>query len=91
MASVGIFLGQILFGFMGGTIGQKKAYGKELMFTMFGLLMTIGAPPSVGVSGVMAWISVFRVVTGLGIGGDYSMGNAYLSVFVLLGFSGLSV
>jgi MFS transporter, PHS family, inorganic phosphate transporter len=103
MASVGILLGQLMFGISGDAIGRKKVYGKELMITLFGLLMTIVAPPSIGASSVMAWICVFRLVTGIGIGGDYPMsstlsaentlsltrGMLISSVFVMLGFGSL--
>jgi PHS family inorganic phosphate transporter-like MFS transporter len=69
-ASLGMILGQIGFGFLGDTLGRHHVYGKELIITMFGALMCILMPwKGLSHSGVIAWMSLFRVVTGIGIGG----------------------
>lgn len=71
--SIGMILGQLLFGIFGDALGRHKVYGKELMLTMFGTLMVVVLPPNISHGGLVAWLLVFRIVTGLGIGGDYPM------------------
>jgi PHS family inorganic phosphate transporter-like MFS transporter len=69
-ASLGMIIGQIEFGLFGNTLGRHKVYGKELMITMFGAFMCILLPwKSLSHDDIIAWMSVFRVVTDLGIGG----------------------
>ena len=67
--SLGMIVGQLSFGLFGDALGRHKIYGKELILTIFGTLMVIVAPPKLSHSGIVAWLSVFRVVTGFGIGG----------------------
>lgn len=67
---VGLILGQITFGYLGDTFGRKKVYGRELMFTMFGTLMCILLPwKGLSHNGIVAWMAVWRLFTGFGIGG----------------------
>lgn len=67
--SLGMIGGQIIFGFFGDAIGRHRIYGKELIITMFGTLMTILLPwKGMSHTDIVAWISVWRVVTGFGIG-----------------------
>lgn len=67
--SVGMIIGQITFGMFGDAWGRHNIYGKELMVTIFGNLMVILLPwKSFSPQAVTAWVSVFRVVTGVGIG-----------------------
>lgn len=67
--SIGMILGQVMFGVFGDAFGRHAIYGRELMLTMFGTLLVITAPPQLGHGGIVAWVTVFRVVTGFGIGG----------------------
>ena len=64
-----MIVGQLTFGLFGDALGRHKIYGKELIFTILGTLLVIVAPTSLGHTGIVAWLAVFRVVTGLGIGG----------------------
>lgn len=64
-----MIVGQLGFGLFGDALGRHKVYGKELMLTIFGTLMLIVAPTGLSHSGVVAWLAVFRIVTGFGIGG----------------------
>jgi PHS family inorganic phosphate transporter-like MFS transporter len=71
--SIGMIFGQILFGFFGDAIGRHRIYGKELIITMFGTLMCIVAPPHMSHTGIVSWLVVFRIMTGVGIGaGSFS-------------------
>jgi PHS family inorganic phosphate transporter-like MFS transporter len=68
--SLGMIVGQIGFGILGDTLGRHNVYGKELIITMLGTLLCILLPWN-GLSheGIIAWLCVFRVLTGFGIGG----------------------
>jgi MFS transporter, PHS family, inorganic phosphate transporter len=66
--SIGMIFGQILFGFFGDAIGRHRIYGKELIITMFGTLMCIVPPAHMSHTGIVTWIVVFRIITGVGIG-----------------------
>ncbi|KIW65921.1 hypothetical protein PV04_08135 [Phialophora macrospora] len=75
--SIGMVVGQLGFGILGDALGRHRIYGKELMITVLGTLMCVLMPwGGFGHHDVVAWISVFRVVTGIGIGGDYPMTSA---------------
>ncbi|KAI2634566.1 major facilitator superfamily domain-containing protein [Xylaria nigripes] len=75
--SIGMIVGQLLFGTLGDALGRHRVYGKECLFTMFGTLMVILLPwHGLSHHGVVAWLSVFRFVTGIGPGGDYPMTSA---------------
>lgn len=67
--SLGMIVGQLLFGLLGDACGRHAVYGKELMVTLLGTLLVILLPWN-GLSNqdITAWVSVFRVLTGVGIG-----------------------
>lgn len=68
--AIGMMAGQIGFGIFGDALGRHRIYGKELMITIFGTMMVILMPwKGFSHSDVLAWMSVFRIVTGFGIGG----------------------
>ena len=59
-----------LFGLFGDALGRHRVYGKELMLTLFGTMMVILMPwGDISHQSVVAWMAVFRVVTGCGTGG----------------------
>jgi PHS family inorganic phosphate transporter-like MFS transporter len=62
-------VGQLLFGVLSDVWGRHTIYGKELLLTIFGTLMVILVPwQGMSAHSVTAWVAVFRVVTGIGIG-----------------------
>ncbi len=68
--SLGMIAGQLGFGLLGDTLGRHRVYGKELIITIFGTLMVVLLPwKGLSHTGIVAWLSVWRVFTGLGIGG----------------------
>lgn len=71
--SLGMVIGQLIFGVLSDVCGRHTIYGKELIFTIFGTLMVILLPwKGMSAHSVTAWVAVFRVVTGVGIGaGEY--------------------
>ena len=77
--NLGMVVGQVVFGVLGDACGRQAIYGKELILTLFGTLMIILLPwRQFSPQAVTTWVSVFRVVTGLGIGaGTYSYIRAY--------------
>ncbi|OAP59226.1 hypothetical protein AYL99_06524 [Fonsecaea erecta] len=103
--SMGMIVGQIGFGIFGDALGRHRIYGKELMLTILGTLLVVLMPwRGFSHHDVIAWMSVFRVVTGIGIGGDYPMTSALsaeqnplhsraklvLTVFASIGLGGMS-
>lgn len=68
--SIGMICGQIGFGIFGDALGRHRIYGKELILTILGTFMVILMPwQSFNAADLVAWVGVFRLVTGLGIGG----------------------
>ncbi|RAO71611.1 uncharacterized protein BHQ10_007623 [Talaromyces amestolkiae] len=75
--SLGMIVGQIAFGTLADTWGRHVIYGKELMLTLFGTFLVILLPwKNFSASAVTTWVSVFRVVTGIGIGADYPLSSS---------------
>lgn len=72
--SIGMIFGQVLFGFFGDAIGRHRIYGKELIITMFETFMIVVAPANMSHTGIVSWLVMFRIVTGVGIGaGKFSI------------------
>ncbi len=68
--AIGMVCGQLGFGIFGDALGRHRIYGKELIVTIFGTLMVILMPwGHISHQDVVAWMTVFRIVTGFGIGG----------------------
>jgi len=73
-ANIGAFIGQFLFGYLADAIGRKNVYGKELIVIIFGTILSLSAPTNdISPNSVLIWIGVWRIVQGIGIGGDYPM------------------
>lgn len=67
---IGMLVGQLVFGFLGDTLGRHKVYGRELFFTMFGILMCTLLPwKGLSHNGIVVWLTVGRFITGIGLGG----------------------
>lgn len=72
MASVGTLIGQLVFGFMGDIFG-RKIYGFELLIIIIGTInCATSASTARGVS-VLGFLGFWRLILGIGIGGDYPM------------------
>lgn len=67
--SIGMIVGQLAFGLFGDALGRHKVYGKELIITIFGTLMLIVPPTYLGHTGIVVWLTIFRIIAGFGIGG----------------------
>ncbi|KAK7204084.1 MFS transporter [Myxozyma melibiosi] len=78
--SGGTVVGQLFFGWLADRIGRKRIYGVELLIIMIG---TIGQAlsaegPSVNIIGLLVF---WRVIMGIGIGGDYPLSSIITSEF----------
>ncbi|KAJ7503553.1 major facilitator superfamily domain-containing protein [Mycena galericulata] len=71
-ANIGCVVGQITFGLAGDVFGRKAVYGIEMMVTTVATILIISGPLSLG-TGLFTYITVFRAIMGIGIGGDYPM------------------
>jgi PHS family inorganic phosphate transporter-like MFS transporter len=67
--SAGAIFGQIIFGFLGDCLGRKKMYGVELMIIISTTLAQslCGESTTLSIVGVLIF---YRVVMGVGVGGD---------------------
>lgn len=75
-----MIVGQVSCGILGDAIGRHRIYGKELMITMFGVMMCILLPwKGLSHGSIVAWMFVWRFVTGLGIGGGEPKSNTNLT------------
>lgn len=83
--SLGMIIGQLGFGLFGDALGRHKVYGKELMITILGTLLLIVMPPKLDHAGVVGWLTAMRIITGIGIGGDYPMTSSLSAESSLLG------
>lgn len=78
-ANLGCIVGQIGFGLLGDIFGRRRVWPAGLVVTIIGTVLLIAAPLSLGPVGVFTWITVMRVIMGIGIGGDYPMSSAAIS------------
>ncbi|KAK7063415.1 MFS inorganic phosphate transporter [Favolaschia claudopus] len=73
-ANIGSVAGQFLFGYFADAIGRKAIYGKELMLIIFATIMCMTTPTgSLKPDDSLIYLSVFRIILGIGVGGDYPM------------------
>ncbi len=71
---VAAFAGALIFGRLADLIGRKRIYGLEALLMVIGGLACAFAPNFV-------WLLVFRVILGLGIGGDYPMSAVLMAEY----------
>lgn len=78
--SVGTVIGQLGFGIMADVVGRKKIYGLELIIMIAATILqcTIGAAPGVS---FVAVLTFYRIIMGIGIGGDYPLSSIITSEF----------
>ncbi|PSR79312.1 major facilitator superfamily domain-containing protein [Coniella lustricola] len=78
--SAGTVIGQFGFGAMADIVGRKRMYGLELMVIIFATLAhaLASSSPSMDIIGVIIF---WRVLMGIGIGGDYPLSSIITSEF----------
>jgi MFS family permease len=67
-------VGAVLFGRVADMVGRKRIYGYEV------LILAAGAIASAFSPGIW-WLIVFRIILGVGIGGDYPVSATLMSEF----------
>ena len=79
--SGGAVLGQIGFGWLADVIGRRKMYGVELAIIIIATLaQSLSTPsPAMTMTGVLIF---WRVIMGIGIGGDYPLSAVITSEYV---------
>ncbi|KAI8888569.1 phosphate:H+ symporter [Backusella circina FSU 941] len=78
--SVGTVIGQLGFGYLADRVGRKRMYGVELIIIIVGTVgqALAGNGPAASFWGV---ITFWRVIVGIGIGGDYPLSSVITSEF----------
>ncbi|KAI0783635.1 major facilitator superfamily domain-containing protein [Abortiporus biennis] len=77
---IGTFIGQLLFGWLGDVYGRKKMYGTEITIILIGTLAQAVAGTGSAVN-IIRVLFLWRLVTGIGIGGDYPLSAIITSEF----------
>lgn len=73
-ANIGSVIGQFLFGYFGDSIGRKAVYGKELVVIIVATILCISVPTNIlSPDNVLIWLACFRILLGIGVGGDYPL------------------
>lgn len=78
--SAGTVIGQFGFGALADIVGRKKMYGLELILIIVATLAQSLVGPGPGTS-VVGLIIFWRVLMGIGIGGDYPLSSIITSEF----------
>lgn len=78
--SGGTVIGQVGFGILADLVGRKRMYGLELILIIFATLAQSlsAASPAMSVVGLVIF---WRVLMGIGIGGDYPLSSIITSEF----------
>jgi MFS transporter, PHS family, inorganic phosphate transporter len=78
--SGGTVMGQVGFGWLADVVGRKRMYGLELILIIFCTLAQALASDSSAIS-IVGVIIFWRVMMGIGIGGDYPLSSIITSEF----------
>ncbi|KAF9071836.1 phosphate transporter [Rhodocollybia butyracea] len=79
-ANIGSVIGQFTFGYLADSLGRSAIYGKELMLIIFATIMCLTTPTgSLSPSNSLIYLGVFRIILGIGVGGDYPMSASVTS------------
>ncbi|KAJ7459610.1 major facilitator superfamily domain-containing protein [Mycena galericulata] len=80
-ANIGAIIGQFAFGYLADALGRKAIYGKELMLVIFATIMCLTTPTGTHSSpdACLIYLSIFRILLGVGVGGDYPMSASITS------------
>ncbi|KAF4580539.1 hypothetical protein EYR38_003138 [Pleurotus pulmonarius] len=72
----GVLTGSTL-GYLGNKYGRKAIYGKELLTIIIGTVLCLSTPTNVlSPSNSLIYLASFRVIVGIGIGGDSPMSSS---------------
>jgi PHS family inorganic phosphate transporter-like MFS transporter len=78
--SAGTVVGQLLFGYLADRVGRKRMYGIELMIIIVG---TVGQTLASNSQAISFWATIvlWRIIVGIGVGGDYPLSSVITSEF----------
>ena len=78
--SAGTVIGQLGFGILADILGRKKMYGLELILIIFATVAQAlaSSSPSISIVGIIIF---WRILMGIGIGGDYPLSSIITSEF----------
>ncbi|KAF9279259.1 Inorganic phosphate transporter pho84 [Mortierella alpina] len=88
MASFGTLVGQLVFGYLGDAYGRQKSYGLELMIIILGTFCCAMVGSNAKGSTVIEYLTFWRFILGIGIGGDYPMSATVTSEWASAGRRG---
>ncbi|OAL36319.1 phosphate:H+ symporter [Fonsecaea nubica] len=90
MTSVGTIIGQLFFGWLADRVGRKRMYGYELLIIGLATLgqCITGPSSAIGITGLLVF---WRILMGIGIGGDYPLANIITSEFASTKWRGTMV
>lgn len=79
-ANIGSVIGQFSFGYAADALGRKAVYGKELCLIIFATIMTLTTPTGqISPNNCLIYLTMFRILLGVGVGGDYPMSASVTS------------
>lgn len=78
--SAGTVVGQFGFGFLADIVGRKRMYGLELIIIIVATLAQALSGPGPGTD-IIGLLIFWRVIMGIGIGGDYPLSSIITSEF----------
>ncbi|PPQ94097.1 hypothetical protein CVT25_009248 [Psilocybe cyanescens] len=79
-ANIGSVIGQFAFGYAADSLGRKAVYGKELMLIILATILTITTPTgTLSPDASLIYLGMFRILLGVGVGGDYPMSASVTS------------
>ncbi|KAJ3868007.1 MFS inorganic phosphate transporter [Lentinula novae-zelandiae] len=79
-ANIGSVIGQFTFGYLADALGRSAIYGKELMLIIFATIMCLTTPTgSLSPNSSLIYLGIFRIILGIGVGGDYPMSASVTS------------
>jgi PHS family inorganic phosphate transporter-like MFS transporter len=78
--SAGIVIGMVVFGWMADAFGRRRMYGVELGIIIFATFSCalVSASPVINATGLLVF---WRIIMGIGIGGDYPLSSVITSEF----------
>lgn len=79
-ANIGSVIGQFAFGYAADALGRKAVYGKELLLIIIATILTLTTPTgSLSPEHSLIYLAIFRILLGIGVGGDYPMSASITS------------
>lgn len=78
--SGGTVIGQLVFGWLADVVGRRKMYGLELMIIIAATLAQSVTSNSASIN-IVGLLIFWRVIMGIGIGGDYPLSSIITSEF----------